>query len=98
SGKESWVKASVVHYYGQFASGAIVAIMTATDEIYENVVSEFFVAGHYFTYCNSNPISVFYNGKFFDLSETYENGYLTTVEIGIIAEKHRFFHPLNEMN
>lgn len=73
--------------------------MTATDENYVvDDMFEFYVAGHYFTYCNSNPILVFYNGKFFDLSKAYENGYLTAEEIGVIADKQRFFHPFNEMN
>ena len=94
-GKAEWVTASVVDYYGEFASGALVAMMTANDEAYNDACWVVEVAGYEFQYNSGNRITVFYNESFCSLGAAYKNGYLTAEEIGVIYKMHRKFYPFS---
>ena len=83
---------SVRHYYGEFDSGAIVAIIDAGIST-ESLTTpwEETVGGETFYYTDSNRIVVLYEGVFYTLSDAYQNGYLTLDELKDIAEKHLDF-------
>ena len=86
-----YAKVYVKNYYGEYESGALVAMMEG-DGYYNDAGWTVVVAGHTFEYNNGNRIIVLYNGKFYGLEFAYENGYLTKDEIGDIALKHRKFY------
>ena len=64
-------KAIVLEYYGEYQSGAIVAMMTGEDENYATVVWSERVAGYEFTYGDGNRIVVLHDGQFCTLDMAY---------------------------
>ena len=73
----------VEKYYGEFESGAIVAMMGGgyyTDALWDEVID-----GIIIRYYNGNRIRVLYEGEFYTLTEAYELGYLTYDDIARIA-------------
>ncbi|MBR2380960.1 MAG: hypothetical protein IKA84_00500 [Clostridia bacterium] len=88
--EEYWMKhldapwVSIRFYYGEFASGAIVAMIDAGG--YTDVEWEEVVGGYTFEYSDSNRITVLYEGEFYTLEEAYMNGYLTNDDLAKIAE------------
>ena len=84
--------AFVVNYYGEYESGAIVAMMTRTDMSYSEALWTETVAGELIEYNNGNRITVLYNGDFCNLETAYNNGYLTKDDIAEIKMKHRIFY------
>lgn len=77
-----WV--SVRHYYGEFASGAIVAMVDAGG--YAEYCWSETVAGYTFDYGDGNRITVLYEGEIYTLEEAYESGYLTNDDLKTICE------------
>ena len=76
----------VEKYYGEFESGAIVAMMGGgayTDALWDEVIDGIIV--HYY---DGNRILVLYEGDFYTLTEAYEAGYLTIDDISNIADEH----------
>ncbi len=73
--------AYILQYYGKFDSGAIVALMSSSDEMYLEVVWEETIAGYDFSYGNSNRIQVLYGMHFYTLSQAYALGYLTEDDV-----------------
>ena len=84
--------ASVINYYGEFSSGAIVAMMDRTDMNYTQAEWTESVAGRVINYGDGNRIMVLYNGEFFNLPTAYDNGYLTEDEAHTVAMKHIVFN------
>ena len=77
-----WVR----HYYGEFASGAIVAMLDVfpyTDLLWQEKIGDTVIQ-----YYDGNRITVLYENVFYTLTEAYENGYLTAEDIAAIAEMH----------
>ena len=70
---------SIVHYYGEFASGALVAMIDNgggyDDALWEEII-------------NGNRITVLYENEFYTLTDAYNNGYITDEELISIADKH----------
>ena len=78
---------SIRHYYGEFASGAIVAMLDAGG--YDDYIWQEKIGDTTIRYCNGNRIiALCSNNKFYTLTEAFENGYLTAEEIATIAEMH----------
>ena len=77
-----WV--SVRYYYGEFASGAIVAMVDAGG--YGEYCWSETVAGYMFDYYDGNRITVLYEGEIYTLEEAYERGYLTNDDLKTICE------------
>ncbi len=77
----------VRRYYGEFASGAIVAMLD-TDDCANRLWQET-VGGCVINYGDGNRIvALCSNNKFYTLTEAFENGYLTAEDIAAIAEMH----------
>jgi hypothetical protein len=77
----------VRHYYGEFASGAIVAMLDTSD--YPAVVWGEEIGDTVINYSDGNRIvALCPNNKFYPLTEAFENGYLTAEDIAAIAEMH----------
>lgn len=76
----------VEHYYGEFESGAIVAMINAGG--YDDVVWDEAIDGRVFSYTNSNRILVLYEREFYTLTEAYEMGIITPDDLAVIAELH----------
>ena len=77
-----WVR----HYYGEFASGAIVAMLDVfpyTELLWQEKIGDTVIQ-----YYDGNRITVLYENVFYTLTEAYENGYLTQEDIATIAEMH----------
>ena len=74
------------HYYGEYDSGAIVAMIDSG--LYMQVIGKDIVAGVIIHYSDSNRITVLYEGKFYSLLEAYQKGYLTANDIQTIADLH----------
>ncbi len=74
------------HYYGEFDSGAIVAMIDSG--FYMQVIGKDIVTGVTIHYSDSNRITVLYEGKFYSLLEAYQKGYLTAEDIQTIADLH----------
>ena len=77
----------VRHYYGEFASGAIVAMLDTdayTDAIWEETIGDTVI--HYSD--GNHIVALCPNNKFYTLTEAFENGYLTLEEIQTIANMH----------
>lgn len=75
------------HYYGEFASGAIVAMLDTgayTDAIWEETIGDTVI--HYSD--GNHIVALCPNNKFYTLTEAFENGYLTAEDIAAIAEMH----------
>ena len=77
----------VKHYYGEFASGTIAAMLDTgayDDAMWEEVIGDTVIH-----YNNGNRIlALCPNNKFYTLTEAFENGYLTAEDIAAIAEMH----------
>lgn len=84
---------AVRNYYGEFASGAIVAMLEVGGYGYDDALGEETVGGVVIRYNNGNRITVLYEGDFYSLTQAYENGYLTKEDIAEIAERQREFYP-----
>lgn len=80
---------SVRHYYGEFESGAIVAMIDSGD--YPDVCWEETIDGTTICYSDGNRITVLYEGEFYTLTDAYKNGYITQEELNDIARKHLDF-------
>ena len=76
----------VRHYYGEFASGAIVAMIDAGG--YGEYLWQEKIGDTVIQYYDGNRITVLYENVFYTLTEAYENGCLTLEEIQIIANMH----------
>ena len=77
----------VRHYYGEFASGAIVAMLDTGG--YDDFLWEEMIGDTIIHYSNGNRIvALCPNNKFYTLTEAFENGYLTAEDITAIAEMH----------
>ena len=75
------------HYYGEFASGAIVAVLDTSD--YPDVAWQEEIGDTVIHYSDGNRIvALCPNDKFYTLTEAFENGYLTAEDIAAIAEMH----------
>ena len=76
-------KVTIKAYYGEFESGAIVAMIESgyyTLALWEEEIEDITIR-----YSNGNRIQVLYEGKFYTLTEAYEKGYLTYEDLQIIA-------------
>lgn len=73
-------------YYGEFASGAIVAMIDAGG--YGEYLWQEKIGDTIIQYGDGNRITVLHENVFYTLTEAFENGYLTTEEIAEIAEMH----------
>ena len=74
------------HYYGEYDSGAIVAMIDSG--LYMQVIGKDIVAGVTIYYSDSNRITVLYEGEFYSLLEAYQKGYLTANDIQAIVDSH----------
>ena len=84
---------SVVNYYGEFESGAIVAMMECSEYNYTEALESDTIGGCTFNYNNGNKILVLYQGSFYSLSIAYSNGYLTDADLSAICDIHKSFYP-----
>ena len=82
-------------FYGEYDSGAIVAIIKSQNDDTEKLTVEK-VYGFNFTYPNeSTVISVFYDSVFYSIWDAYSNGYLSVNDLEDIYQKHiSFFDEL----
>ena len=77
----------VRHYYGEFASGAIVAMLDTSG--YDDVVWQEEIGDTVIHYSDGNRIvALCPNNKFYTLTEAFDLGYLTAEDIAAIAEMH----------
>ena len=77
----------VRHYYGEFASGAIVAMLDTSG--YDAYLWDETIGDTVIHYRDGNRIvALCPNNKFYTLTEAFENGYLTAEDIAVIAEMH----------
>ena len=77
---------SVRKYYGEYDSGAIVAMIASgdyTDALWSETVGE-----SVFNYSNGNRITVLKDGAFCDLPTAFAKGYLTERDIADICDIH----------
>lgn len=77
---------SVRTYYGEYESGAIVAMIDSgdyTDALWSETVGE-----SVFDYNNGNRIRVLFDNVFYTLPEVFEKGYLTERDLANIADIH----------
>lgn len=85
--ESAWVD----RYYGEYESGAIVAIIQSRNDAEEKLCTDK-IHGFSFTYPNENTaISVYHNSSFYTLREAYKNGYLTDANLENIYKKHISF-------
>ncbi|MBO5411539.1 MAG: hypothetical protein J6A38_00425 [Clostridia bacterium] len=82
-------KGEVIDYYGQYPSGALVAMLTGENMQYTESLWSENVAGYDFHYSNGNYICVLYQGEFYTLPQAYANGYLTEMNIADIANQRK---------
>ena len=80
-------KATILHCYGTYESGAIVAMLAGSDEGFDDAMWTEMVAYYDFNYSNGNRIRVLYGDEFYTLTQAYENGYLTKENIADIHRK-----------
>lgn len=79
----------VRHYYGEFSSGAIVAMLDISGYSYGTAEWAEEVGGSVIHYADGNRIvALCPNNKFYTLTEAFDNGYLTAEDISAIAEMH----------
>ncbi len=83
----------VVNYYGKYASGAIVAKISNIHWGYTAACWTEKIEEYYIKYNDGNNITVLYEGEFYTLTQSYENGYLTIKEIANVESKNREFYP-----
>ena len=81
----------VSHYYGEFESGAIVAMIESG--YYDEALWDEAVADTVIHYNNGNRIIVLFGGEFYTLSKAYENGYITNDDLTVISQLHQEFFP-----
>ena len=81
----------VSHYYGEFESGAIVAMIESG--YYDEALWDETVADTVIHYNNGNRIIVLFGGEFYTLSKAYENGYITNDDLTVISQLHQEFFP-----
>ena len=77
----------VRHYYGEFASGAIVAMLDTsayTDALWDEMIGDTVI--HYRD--GNRIVALCPNNKFYTLTEAFGEGYLTAEDIAAIAEMH----------
>ncbi len=77
----------VRHYYGEFASGAIVAMLDTsayTDALWDEMIGDTVI--HYRD--GNRIVALCPNNKFYTLTEAFDLGYLTAEDIAAIAEMH----------
>lgn len=79
---------SIIRYYGEFASGAIAAMMTCSEYGFTDALWEEYIEDVVIYYNNGNRIIVLYEGEFYNLTQAYEDGYLSIEDITVIAEIH----------
>lgn len=84
---------SIVHYYGEFSSGALVA-MIDNGGGYDDALGEEIINGNVIEYINGNRITVLYENEFYTLTDAYNNGFITDEELESIADQH--YHLINE--
>ncbi len=77
----------VRHYYGEFASGAIVAMLDTSG--YDAYLWDETIGDTVIHYSDGNRIvALCPNNKFYTLTEAFDLGYLTATDIATIAEMH----------
>jgi hypothetical protein len=81
----------IANYYGEYASGAIVAMIDSAD--YTEALWAEEIDGVSIHYGNGNRILVLYEGEFYTLSRAYELGYLTLADINTVNGLHKEFCP-----
>ena len=81
---------NIREYYGEYDSGAIVAVIDAWDYT-SNEWSED-VAGFEFIYGNGNYLQVLHDDTFYKLPAAYEKGILTKADIQSIHEQYVSAH------
>lgn len=84
---------SVINYYGEYDSGAIVAMMTCSEYDYTEALWDEIIDDVVIHYSNGNRIIVLYEGEFYTLTEAYSNGYISAEDLTVINEKHKEFNP-----
>lgn len=83
----------VKHYYGEYESGAIVAMIEAGD--YAQAAWMESIELYDVWYNDGNRILVLFNGNFYTLTEAYENKYLTIEDIiDIRAQQLKLYEHL----
>lgn len=85
---EHYGEPRIVHYYGQYESGAIVAMMTCTEVLYTDALWQEQIDSVRIPYTNGNRIIVLYDDVFYTLTEAYEAGYLTLSDLKNIRDLH----------
>lgn len=81
----------VESYYGEFADGAIVAMMASGG--YDSAIWEETVGDTTIRYCDGNRILVLCEGEFYTLTAAYENGCLSLNDLQVISELQKEFYP-----
>ena len=79
---------SVIRYYGEFGSGALVAMMVCSEYDFTEAVWDECIDDVIIHYSNGNRILVLYKGEFYNLTKSYENGILSKTDIINIAKMH----------
>ncbi len=79
---------SIIRYYGEYDSGAIAAMMACSEYDFTEAEWDEHIEDVVIHYSNGNRIIVLYEGEFYNLTQAYENGYLSIEEITAIAEIH----------
>jgi hypothetical protein len=81
---------NIREYYGEYESGAIVAMIEAWDYTANEWSEE--IAGYEFLYGSGNCLQVLQNDTFYKLPAAYEKGILTKVDIQSIHEQYVSAH------
>ena len=84
---------SVLHYYGEYDSGAIVAMMTCSEYEYTEALWDERIGNTVIHYNNGNRILVLYEGTFYTLTTAYNEGYLTDEDLAKISDLQKEFFP-----
>lgn len=84
---------SVLHYYGEYASGAIVAMMVCSEYDFTEAEWDEEVGHIVIHYNNGNRILVLYEDSFYTLTAAYAIGCLTDEDVLEIAKHHKEFYP-----
>ena len=87
---------SVVRYYGEYDSGAIVAMMACSEYDHDEAEWDVDIDGVVIHYNNGNRIIVLYEGEFYSLLDAKKNGYLTAEDIQAIADLHHNKQVINK--
>lgn len=82
---------SVIHYYGEYDSGAIAAMMQCSEIDYDCALWDEIIDGVVIHYSNGNRIIVLYEGEFYNLTTAYENGYITKDDLQDICDLQNQF-------